>query len=148
MNGVKYFLDTNIFLRAIVRDDPVKAPECEELLKCVQGGLMSAHSSMIVLAEVVWTCLGNYAMSKPDVVAFIRGIVSIPNLKISDQTSPLVAIELFEKHNIKFIDAVIAGHPLLQNEHGIIVSYDRDFDRLGIPRIEPRDILKKIKRNV
>jgi len=146
MNGDNYFLDTNIFLRAIVQDDAAKSRDCEELLKCVRDGLISAHSSMIVLAEVVWTCLGNYAFSKPDVVAFTRGIVSIPNLKFSDQTSPLVAIGLFEKHSIKFIDAVIAGHPLLQDGHAVIVSYDRDFDRLGIPRIEPKDILKKIQQ--
>ena len=148
MNGDSYFLDTNIFLRTIVQDDRVKAQDCEELLKAIRDGAIAAHSSTLVLAEVVWMCLGDYALPKPEVIAFVRGIVSIPNLKFSDQSSPLMAIELFAKHNVKFIDAAIASHPLLQDARATIVSYDRDFDRLNIPRAEPRDVLKAIREKL
>ena len=148
MNGDSYFLDTNIFLRTIVQDDPVKARDCEELLKAIRDGVITANSSMLVLAEVVWMCLGDYALPKKEVVAFVRGIVSIPNLKFSDQSSPLIAIDLFEKHSVKFIDAAIASHPLFQETHAAIISYDKDFDRLDIPRIEPRDVLKKIREKI
>ena len=42
---------------------------------------------------------------------------------------------------MKFIDALIASHKSIQEEAAVIVSYDKDFDKLGILRKEPKDII-------
>ncbi len=51
-----------------------------------------------------------------------------------------VALEYFEAHNVKFIDALIASGPSFVKGEFILVSYDHDFDKLGIQRIEPDKI--------
>ena len=55
-----------------------------------------------------------------------------------------VAISLYAAQSVKFADALIASHPLLRQGKLIVVSYDADFDKLGVKRVEPEAIVKKI----
>ena len=52
-----------------------------------------------------------------------------------------MAIELFEMYSVKFIDCLLASSKLVQKGDAVILSYDRDFDKLGVRRVEPKDIL-------
>lgn len=56
------------------------------------------------------------------------------------------AIDLYQKHNIKFVDALIASHPKMQNKEIVVVSYDKDFDKLGIKRQEPAEVLLSLRK--
>lgn len=142
MRDSSFFLDTNIFLRIIVKDDPKKVGDCENLIRLISKKEIRAYTSSLVLAELVWTCLGFYKISKAEIIKIIQGIVSIKNLKIEDKTNPFLAIQTYEFHGIKFIDALIASNPAIVKGKAKIVSYDKDFDKLGVGRVEP-DQLKK-----
>ena len=140
MKGYSYFLDTNIFFRIIVKDDRRKAAACENLIKTISEGKIKAISSSLVLAELVWTSLRVYKISKPEIIKIIQGILAIKNLKIDDRPNPLLAVEYFEKHKVKFIDCLIASHPQIKERNIKVISYDKDFDKLGIIRLEPESI--------
>lgn len=142
MSG-RYFLDTNIFLRIVVKDDRKKAGDCTELLESVRAGKIRVMTSHLVLAEFVWTCLSLYRLKKPEVVKLVRGIASISHLSVIDAYDTLRALALYEKHGVKFIDALIASHSSFQERGVSIVSYDTDFDTLGITRFEPAHLLSQ-----
>lgn len=137
MNARKCFIDTNIFLRVIVRDHPTQTTECERIIEALREGRMEAMTCHLVLAELVWTCLRFYKLPKKDVVRLVRGVASMPHLSIVDDFDTLRALASYEAHNVKFVDAMIASHTFLVRAHGLILSYDADFDALGIPRVEP-----------
>lgn len=140
MKEISYFLDTNIFLRIIVRDDTRKANECEVLLQAILEKKIRALTSHIVLSEIAWVGRGVYKMSKQEVIDAVRGIAAVKNLKIRDRFNAFIALEHFEGYNVKFIDALIASDPGFAKGELVIVSYDRDFDKLGIQRVEPDKI--------
>lgn len=77
----------------------------------------------------------------------IKGILHLNNLKIRENFRLSLALEIYETHSIKFIDALIASHPQIQNQEMIVVSYDRDFDKLKIIRKEPKEIIKNFYEN-
>jgi hypothetical protein len=52
-----------------------------------------------------------------------------------------LATELFQTHNVKFIDCLLASSKRVQENKAAVFSYDRDFDKLGVPRVESKDIL-------
>jgi len=137
MRETSYFLDTNIFLRVIVRDDAKKVNECEALLQAIMEKKIGAVTSHLVLSEIAWVGRGVYKMSKQEVVDAIRGIASIKNLKIRDRFNAFIALEHFEAYKVKFIDALIASDSGFAKGELVIVSYDRDFDKLGVQRVEP-----------
>lgn len=141
MSAHEYFVDTNIFLRIIAKDDEKKALECEKIIEAIRRGTIRAVTSHIVLAELVWTCLSFYRISKPDVVRLLRGVVSIHHLSLHDDFDALQALALYEAHNVKFIDALIAAHVRITKNHAHVLSYDTDFDKMGIVRCEPSQIL-------
>lgn len=141
MPASEYFIDTNIFLRVIVKDDKNKAAECERVVELIRSGTIRATTAHIVLAELVWTCLGFYQIGKVDVIKLARALAALPHLLIYDDFDVLYGLSQYERHNVKFIDALIASHTKIARDGATVLSYDTDFDKMGIARVEPAQIL-------
>lgn len=141
MSGDNLFIDSNIFLRIIAKDDIEKLKDCEHLIEKISQRKIKAFTSSLVLAEVIWTCLSYYRLNKSQSAQILQGILNIKNLKIQDKHDPFLALEYYRTLKIKFIDCLIASNPDIASGKASIVSYDRDFDLLSIRRREPRQLL-------
>lgn len=141
----KYFLDTNIFLRRSIEDNIKQAEECDKVFSLIEERKIKCVTSALVLAEFIWTSLRFYKVSKEKLVKSLKSLFRLKNLTIKDNTDFFVALELFENNNIKFIDAMIASNDFIRKNKAIIVSYDKDFDKIGVNRIEPGELIRKIK---
>ncbi len=137
MKGFKYFVDTNIFLRPIVRDVPHQAADCLKFLEKISKGELKAFTGSLVLAELTWTLLKFYDYSRSEIAEILKGLAAAENLKIIDRYNANEAIQSYSAYNIKFIDCLIASHPQIANGQMTIISYDKDFDKLKIKRVEP-----------
>lgn len=139
---MKYFLDTNIFLRYFTEEkNKTVYKECESLIKLIKSGKLKAYTSNLVIAEIVWTLQSSYRASKDQIVKTTLLIESLNNLKIEDFFQPSLANQLFKKYSIKYIDSLIASNPNIQSKKMVVVSYDKDFDKLGVERVEPSDLI-------
>jgi predicted nucleic acid-binding protein len=133
----KSFIDTNIFLRYLTKDDPSKYGKCREIFKKAVEGKIELATSGIVVAELIWTLLSYYKVQKADVIEKISIIVSTDNLHIPDKDIITDALVLYSRKNIDYIDAYNA---VFMKRHGFeeIYSYDEDFDAVeNIKRTEP-----------
>ena len=133
----KRFIDTNIFLRYLTKDDPSKYDKCREIFKKAIEGKIALVTSGMVIAELIWTLLSYYKIAKADIVEKVTIIVSTENLFIPDKNIIADALVLYSRKNIDYIDAYNA---VFMKYHGLdeIYSYDRDFDAIeGIKRTEP-----------
>lgn len=139
---MNYFLDSNIFLRFYANEgDKQVIADCFSLIDIIRIGKIKAKTSHLVISEVVWTLQSYYKASKDQIVKVINSIESIPNLKIDNKFTTNIAHQLFEVKNVKYIDALIASNPEIQSKKMIVISYDKDFDKLGVKRLEPKDLL-------
>jgi predicted nucleic acid-binding protein len=132
----KTFIDTNIFLRYLTKDDPSKYYKCREIFKKAIQGNIELVTSGIVIAELIWTLLSYYKVQKADVIDKISIIVNTDNLYIPDKDVITDALVLYSRKNIDYIDAYNA---IFMKRYGFeeIYSYDEDFDAVeGIKRIE------------
>ncbi|MEC4686611.1 MAG: PIN domain-containing protein [Nitrospirota bacterium] len=133
----KKFIDTNIFLRYLTRDDPSKYDKCNSLFKKAIEGKIALVTSGMVIAELVWTLSSYYRVPKADVIEKISIIVSTESLYIPDRDIIADALVLYSRKNIDYIDAYNA---IFMKNHGVseIYSYDEDFNAIkGIKREEP-----------
>ncbi|MEK7279771.1 MAG: PIN domain-containing protein [Nitrospirota bacterium] len=131
------FIDTNIFLRYLTRDDPLRYEKCREILKKGVEGKIGLVTSDMVIAELIWTLLSYYKVSKADIVEKISVIVSTENLYIPDKDIIIDAVILYSRKNIDYIDAYNAVF-MRYHDFQDIYSYDIDFDLIeGIKREEP-----------
>ena len=131
---VSYFIDTNIFLRVLIEEDPIAHEQCIRLLELVKRNKLKAQTGTIVLAEVMWTLLSHYKLSKQKATDSVLSILNLRGLKIVDNYDHRLAVNLFSKYSVKYIDCLIASDLQIHNKQTTIVSYDNDFKKL--PRSE------------
>ncbi len=136
-----YILDTNVFLRIFSGLDSVQKNECSLLLKRIEKGDVIGIVPNLVLSEIVWVLSSHYKHSKTDVISAVKSIINIVKIKFVDGYNTLSALNMFENKSVKFIDSQIASIPQVYDGKWSVVSYDRDFDKLGVKRVEPKDLL-------
>lgn len=138
-----YFLDTNIFLRVLAKDDEKSFGECKKVLDGVKRGEIDAVTANLVLVEVLWTLESYYGWDKKRVVRSLRSIVNLGGLRTVDGYILDTALGKYGAKGVKFVDAMIASIEEVEAKDWIVVSYDRDFDKLGVVRKEPGEIYDK-----
>lgn len=131
------WLDTNVILRYLTADDPVKAQACLSLFRRVEQGQETLATSETHVAETCYVLTSQYGLGHAEIAARLRPLLDLGGLKLPRKRAVLRALDLYAQHSrLDFEDALSVA----QMEHlGIseIVSYDRDFDR--VPDIVRQD---------
>jgi predicted nucleic acid-binding protein len=137
MNGE--FVDTDVVIRLITGDDPVKQAAAESLFAQVETGAITLRAPDTVIADAVFVLSSTrlYALPRPLVRDKIAHLVSLPAFLVHNRRLLLRALDIFATTNLDFGDAMIVA-TMERRGAGIVYSYDRDFDRMpGIVRREP-----------
>ena len=119
-----YFIDTNIFIRYLTNDDPVKADRVEKLLSEAAASKIRLVTAEMVLAEVVWVLESFYGLKNVEVGSMVKAILATPGLEVLNSALVEKALEYYLAHNIDFVDGYIAA---VMDKHKIsdIYSYDK-----------------------
>jgi len=119
-----YFIDTNIFIRYLTNDDPVKADRVEKLLSEAAASKIRLVTAEMVLAEVVWVLESFYGLKNIEVGSMVKAILATPGLEVLNSALVEKALEYYLAHNIDFVDGYIAA---VMDKHKIsdIYSYDK-----------------------
>ena len=131
------FLDTNILLRHLLRDDEEKATRALALLVRVARGEEVVEASLIVFFEVVFTLHRQYRLPRQQIRDLLAPIIALPGIRLEGKHMFARALELFVEDNADFADAFNVA---VMEARGIseIYSWDTDFDRIpGLTRVEP-----------
>ena len=125
------FVDTNVFLRFLTNDDPVKAQRAEKLFRDAVGGRVSLTTSVLVIAEIVWTLESFYKLGTSDIAEKVETILNTPNLRCDESPRILLALDVYVHENIDFIDAYNAFY-MKDHELMRVATYDRKhFSRIS-----------------
>jgi len=130
-----YLIDANILLEVLYKRDRWR--ECYDLLNNIKGGSIKVHILHFTIHGI------SAILGKPELVkSFLSEIIgwrglSIANVSVQEE---LIAAELADKVDLDFDDGL--QYYYAKKENIPLVSFDRDFDRVDIVRIEPHEILK------
>ena len=131
------FLDTNILLRFLTRDDEGKAQQALDLLLKIERGEEKVITSPLVIFETIYTLQSFYKVPRQLIKEQILSIISLRSLHLPDKNLYHRAFDLYVTKNISFADAYNAVY-MQAEEVSYIYSWDRDFDKIdGITRLEP-----------
>ncbi len=131
------FVDTNIFLRFLTNDDPVRADACEKLFRRAIEGKEQLFTTELVIAEIVWVLESYYELDRKEIRSKIEKILNTRNLYCPNREVIIHALGPYEEKNIDYIDAYNA---FLIKLAGIaeVYTYDKHYDRLPwLTRLEP-----------
>ncbi len=134
-----YLIDTNIFLEVLLNRS--RKAECKRLLWEVRDGRkraiitdFSIHSIIVIIDS----------LHKFDVLkTFLLSLKAYKGLHLYHTTilDEVKAIEIAKDQNLSMDDAIQYSAALTTNAEAII-SFDKHFNDLKIPRIEPNDALQ------
>ncbi|MCL5072401.1 MAG: PIN domain-containing protein [Actinobacteria bacterium] len=133
------FLDANVILRYLTRDDPKKAEKCYELFQKVKRGEIELTTCEAVIAEVVYVLSSTtlYNLPRNEIYSLLLPIINLNGLKMAQKRLYIRALDIYASKNIDFEDALSFAH---MQKHQIkeIYSYDNDFDKIEeLCRLEP-----------
>ncbi len=133
------FVDTDILIRLLTGDDPIKQESAAALFEQVESGALRLAAPDTVIADSVFVLSSPrlYHLPRPRVRELLAPLVRLPGFEIDNRRVVLAALDLFAGANIDFGDAMIVA---AMRDAGVeaLYSYDADFDRIpGIRRREP-----------
>ena len=132
-----YFIDSNIFLRVLIQEDVQSFQICSNILAQIEGKKINAVTSDFVFAEIVWVLTSYYKRPRSEIVESVELINNMP-MKTVNTFDRSIAIRLYDRYSVKYIDALIASIDPISKKKWTIISYDKDFDKLGVLWKEPK----------
>jgi predicted nucleic acid-binding protein len=133
------FIDANVFLRFLTRDDLAKAERVKALLEQAEQGEVELTTSESVICELVFVLSSPrlYNLNRERVRLLLLPLVSLRGLKLLSRTVFLRALDLYAGTSMDFVDALVVAH-MEARKVTELYSYDKHFDGVsGIRRLEP-----------
>ncbi len=123
----KVFIDTNVWLRVILKDDETQYIASYRLFKAVEEGKIRAYISGIILMELIYVLRKVYKFSSSEVKEVIQKVLDTRGLYFIDKINTRKALDFYFKYNLKFSDCLIASQ--LSNDL-LFCSFDKDFKKI------------------
>ncbi len=129
------WIDANILLRLLTGDTPEMAERTVRLAQKAERGEVALKLLPIVVAEVSWVLNSFYGYSRSEIAQVLIPLMTTEGLLVENVDRVIAALKQMASVNVDFLDAYLAE--IARKEGEAVVSFDRDFRRLGIPWIEP-----------
>lgn len=133
--GAALWVDANVLLRFLTGTPPEMADRAGSLIGRARLGELILKVHPIVVAETVWVLESFYEYSRKEISGALLPLLSDHGLKVEESKSVLGALERMAESNVDFAEALLAKTAILREES--VVSFDRDFRRLGVDWREP-----------
>ena len=134
-----YFVDTNIFLRVLTKDDTERAERCFALLKKAEAKEIELVTTEAVITEIVYILASKkwFGLSHERIHELLSPILRTKGLYIPKKHVYFRALDVYAQHNLDFEDCIIVAH--MEEQHiQELYSYDAGIDAVSsVQRIEP-----------
>ena len=126
------YIDTNIFLRFLIKDptNPHLNLRAKDIISQINQGQITAHTNICIVSELVYVLEGYYQLSKAEVVEKIAPLISLDSIIIEHKATVLAALTTYQDHNIDLEDAY-TYHLMQEAQIDSIYTFDqKHFKRL------------------
>ena len=135
------FIDTDVIIRFLTGDDPVKQQRAARLFEQVEQGNATLVAPDTVIADAVYVLSSPrlYNLPRHEVAALLIPLVRLPGFRVQNRRAVLAALSLYGYGATKldFGDALIVAS-MSQSGSQTVYSFDTGFDKIpGINRQEP-----------
>jgi uncharacterized protein len=135
--AIPRFLDTNVLLRLLTRDDEERAQHALDLLLRVERGEERVVVSSLVVFELIFTLQSFYRMPRQQIAGTVAPLLLLPGIELMEKRQFVRALEVYAGSKVSFADAYAVSTMEARGLHEIY-SWDSDFDGFAwITRIEP-----------
>jgi predicted nucleic acid-binding protein len=135
------FLDTNVILRYLTKDDSAQSPRALALLQRAARGELALLLTEAVVVETVnvLASRATYHLPRSEIQRHLNNVLRLRGLKIPQREIYRRALDLWvQTPQVSDFADVLAVAKVERLKLAAIASFDRDFDRFPqITRLEP-----------
>lgn len=133
------YVDTDVIIRLVTGDDPVKQAAARALFRAVEDGQLTVAAPYTVIADAIFVLASprTYRLPRAEVAAILAPLVQLPHFLVEHKRAVLRALSLYGSVALDFGDALLVA--AMEREGATdLYSFDRDFDRFPwLNRSEP-----------
>lgn len=125
----RYLVDTNVFIRMLLRDIPAQHDAAVSLFTRAKEGKVSIFVLPEIFIEIDYVLTKVYALSKIKVIGTLEHIIATPYITIQERGLVTEMLTLYKQFSIKLVDAYL--FVAAKKEGAEVFSFDRDFQKLA-----------------
>ncbi|PIV37526.1 hypothetical protein COS31_04290 [Candidatus Roizmanbacteria bacterium CG02_land_8_20_14_3_00_36_15] len=99
-----FFVDTNYFLRLLIKDNKNQYNAAYELFNSAIDGKIHLDTTVIVFFEIYWVLASFYKKNKQVVTKFLEKILKMDFVEIENREILVEAIDVFRKYSLDLED--------------------------------------------
>ncbi len=123
----KIFLDTNIWVRYLIKDEPKQFEAVKNLLASVEQGIFQPYTSSIVLLELSYVLKSIYKFTFDEVLDALEAVTGTREIAIFETTDSALALTYFRSTKIKFTDCLLASQI---RKDILLVTFDEELRKI------------------
>lgn len=120
------FVDTNYFLRFLLRDIDEQHIKAKNLFLSASEGKTDLITSTIVIFEIYWVLGSYYGKNKSDIVKILQKILNLNFIKLDERQILVESIILFNKTSLDLEDCYNIYYAKFR---GIKTDFFKTFDK-------------------
>ena len=129
-------LDSNVILRFLTADKRQKYRNLYSFFKSLESGEMRVELKLIVFFQVVFVLKSYYEVPQKQIAEGMLTLLRYRGITIKEKKIVRRTLEIWRDKNLELVDCYLVAC-LEGNSRNLLYSYDRDFDKFEIKRIEP-----------
>ncbi len=98
------FVDTNYFLRFILKDVDKQYLEAKDLFKDATSGKIELFTSLIVFFEIYWVLDSFYEKKKKEMVKILKSLLALSFVRLDERNILEKALQTFSGENLSLED--------------------------------------------
>ncbi len=133
------YVDTDVIIRLLTGDDPVKQQAARVLFEQVEQGKLTLAAPDTVIADAVFVLSSKkwYNKSRVDVHDLLTPLVKLPHFRVQNKRAILRALALYAQTTLDYGDVFIVA-TMEQRGATALYSYDDKLGKVpGITQQEP-----------
>ena len=128
----KVFIDTNVWLRFILKDEKEQFVWSKKLIEQIEEGRFKPYTSAIVFLEINFVLAKLYKITFSKIDKIIKGILATRNLIVVDKTDFKKTFVWHKKYKIKLSDCLIASS---LPKGCCLITWDRELKKIKLLQV-------------
>lgn len=124
-----YLVDTNVFLRFVLKDDIPLFIEASHLFENASKGKVQLFASNIVLFEISFVLKSVYKLSREEIIENLETILSSPYIEWVEQNNLQTALAIYATHpSLSLVDCYL--HVKAKAIKAELFTFDKNLKKL------------------
>ena len=122
-----YIVDTNFFLRFLLKDDLKQYKEVERLFKKAKKGKAKIIVAQIVLFEISFILGNYYKLSRVDIIEKLDSLLNTPYLVVEEKRCFINSLKIYESSSLSFVDCFLIAKALEEGKK--LMTFDKKLEQ-------------------